>query len=74
MSFLNKLINQSVTEHAADQPAVSLINEKDRYRMTVLPGQNLKYPSFIPLEYPDSYTVNRDLSDPRFQFNYQTFN
>jgi len=73
MSFLKKLYQQSLTEHAADQPAVSLINEKDRYRMTVLPGQNVRYPSFIALEYPDSYTVNRDLSDPRFQFKYQTY-
>jgi hypothetical protein len=72
MSFLNRLLNQNAkTENmSADEPGISKVNEKNRYRATVLPGQNIKYPSFIALEYPNSYTQQRDRSDPRFQFNY----
>jgi len=70
MAFLAKLINQSEkTENMQDEVG-SKINEKDRYRATVLPGQNVKYPSFIPVEFPHSYTVQRDKSDPRFQVIY----
>ncbi len=69
MSFLLKLWNQ--TENYTTQAETdSKINDMKRYKPTVLPGQNVKYPSFAAKLWPNSYIVERDKLDPRFTLNY----
>lgn len=73
MSFLQKLKNQLMpsTEHYKPQEVnESKINDMDRYKPVILPGQDVRYPSFAAVVYPNSYIVERDRLDPRFVVDY----
>lgn len=57
-----------VREHQSTiRPAESEINDMNRYRPTVLTGQDVKYPRYFDFACPNCYQAIRDEVDPRFQ-------